>query len=191
MNRTDLPRVMGLISTYWPSWKMPTEGAEADAFVDAWGRLLLDLPSSAVLAAVESYATDGERFAPGPGELRRRAIELGAPNRVPDADEAWSEVCEAITKHGWTVGMADWSAPPDENGQQPTKTVAWSHPAIESTVEALGWHYLCTSEDAMADRAHFMRFYGAARQRIERERTMPESVRALTTGVVRQLEPGE
>lgn len=48
---------------------------------------------------------------------------------------------------------------------------------IARTVENIGWAYLCSSEDQMADRAHFMKMYGQLKERAEYEsKLLPQSL---------------
>lgn len=169
MKRTDVIEAMALISTYWPHWRMPTARDEASAMVDAWGRLLSDLETDQVVAAIEAYAVTGAEFAPGPGVIRKRAIELAAPVGIPDGDAAWSEVLDQIARVGY-VGRP-----------------AFSHPAIETTVQAFGWLALCQSETQMADRAHFLRMYDDVKERVTFEAVAPQSVKALAARVASQL----
>lgn len=173
MDRPEIIQAMALISTFWPHWKLPTAREEASVMVDAWGRLLGDLEASTVTAAIEAYATTGADFAPGPGVLRKRAIELVSPP-VPDGDAAWGEVVDQIARVGY-IG-------------RPT----FSHPAIEAVVQSFGWVTLCQSETQMADRAHFLRVYDEVRTRTTFQVTAPPSVLALLDRVASQrpLTPG-
>lgn len=169
MTRLDVIQAMALISTYWPHWRIPTDRDEASSMVDAWGRLLLDLETDQVLAAIEAYAVTGAEFAPGPGVIRKRAIELAAPSALPDGDAAWAEVLDQIARVGY-VG-----------------TPSFSHPAIDTTVRAFGWLALCQSENQVADRAHFLRMYADVKERATFEAVAPPSVIALAERVASQL----
>lgn len=162
MTRKELLSMMGLVATYWPHWRLPSDTAELGVTVNAWDRLLGDVAAEAAVAAVEAYAVTGAEFAPGPGVIRRRALELASPSTVPDGDAAWAEVLEQIARVGY-IG-------------KPT----FSHPAIEETVRAFGWLPLCQSETVMADRAHFLRMYANAAERATFETVAPPSVIALT-----------
>lgn len=169
MERTELLQAMALIATYWPHWKIPTDRHELAAMVDAWTRLLGDVEADAVVAAIEAYAVTGAEFAPGPGVLRKRAIDLLQPVGLPDGDQAWAEVLDQIRRVGY-VGRP-----------------AWSHPAVETAVQAFGWLALCESTTQMADRAHFLRIYEDVQERVTFEATAPPSVRILVDRVASQL----
>lgn len=160
MTRDEYASICGLIGGLWPSnkWGMET--------IVAGERLLLDLPVDAALAAVEQLAADGERYAPNPGQVRKAAVELAAraSGDCHEADEALAEVFAAVARIGYY------------------RRPEWSHPAIASTVEALGgWQAVCLDENPEAFRAHFLRLYGVAATRVARERVAPDSVRELVT----------
>lgn len=159
MTRTEYALVAAELNALWPAsrWEVGT--------LKAGESLLLDLEPGPALAAVRALAAEGERFAPNPGQLRRKALELAGP-RVPSADQALAEVHATIARIGH-LG-----------------TPAWSHPAIGDTVAALGgWSALCGSTEPMADRAHFLRIYGTVERRYDSEMVMPPSVSALVAGV--------
>lgn len=163
MQRAEVIEVMTLVQTYWPGWSPPEDADQLDFVIDAWHRLLGDVDQPAAVAAADAIHVSGERFfpAPGPGQLRKRALELIQPKAMPDVDEAWAEVLDKIGR----VGRYD--------------TPTWSHGAIAGAVRALGWQYLCNSVDHMADRAHFMRLYGKVADRATFMLTMPPSVLEL------------
>lgn len=171
MTKAEYARIAAELSALWPTsrWEVGT--------LRAGEALLLDLDPSLVLAAVQALAAEGERFAPNPGQLRRRALELAGP-RVPSADQALSEVYSQI------AAVGSYGSP------------EWSHPAVGAAVDALGgWRYLCASEDPMADRAHFLKVYGSVEARHTAEALMPPSVAALlaervSLSAARALGPG-
>lgn len=158
MTKTEWVAISAKVNLLWPraGWRTETVRAAED--------LLLDLAAGAVMAAVQSLAAEGREFAPNPGQLRKRACELVAP-AIPDADEAWSEVVSAMALIG------SYGSP------------TWSHPAVAAAVETIGWRRLCLSEDSMADRAHFIRFYGSVRDRTQRDLATPPAVRELLARV--------
>lgn len=172
MQQGEIVEVIALVAVYWPGLRVPHDEAEQDVMVGAWGRLLGDLDQQTAVAAVESIAVDGERFAPQPGQIRARALELTTRESIPDVDVAWGEVTKAISRYGHTT---------------PVGQIPWSHPAIHGAVDALGWQRICASTDLMVDRAHFIRFYGKAHARAVFEAVMPPSVRALTAGLAERL----
>lgn len=73
-----------------------------------------------------------------------------------DADEAWGEVLTQIRKVGYY------------------RTPEWSHPALADAIQAMGWQDLCMSDNAEADRAHFMKFYQIAQTRRREQKLVDE-----------------
>jgi hypothetical protein len=159
----DVEKVMFLVAAYWPHWPVPETEKVRNALIGAWHRQLGDLDASVVTAAVDALSARGDKFAPGPGEVRKLAMELSQPKPLLDVDEAWAEVLERIGSVGRYL------------------TPEWSHPAIAGAVLAMGWVRLCESEDHMADRAHFLRLYGKVHDRTMFTMTMPPSVLDVVT----------
>jgi hypothetical protein len=69
-------------------------------------------------------------------------------------------------------------------------------PVLDQTIKAIGWYYLCVSDDVMTDRAHFLRAYEALLNRYSQAETVPllaapgqrqEAVAQLTAGVAETL----
>lgn len=155
MNKTEYARITAEVAMLWPHsrWEVGT--------IRAGEKLLLDLDPGQVMAAVETIAAMGERFAPGPGQLRKQALEM-LGEQVPTADEALAEVHRQIAACGYV------------------RVPEWTHPAIGDTVAAMGgWAALCASEDHMADRAHFLRLYGTVGRRHETAALAPPCVLEL------------
>lgn len=155
MGEAEYTRICAEMASLWPGspWTVAT--------IRAGKAFLLDLAPESAMAAVHSIHADGERFAPSPGQVRKRAVELvgGYP---PSADQALAEVHHQMARVG-SYG-----------------TPVWSHVAVGAAVEAMGgWMALCRSEDTMADRAHFLKIYGSAQARHERQAVMPPAVAAL------------
>jgi hypothetical protein len=175
MTGPEVVQLFALISTYWPNFHVPNRAEAAQAFREAWLRLLGDLDNAAVVAAVDSLAAEARDFPPPPGVIRNRAVQLQAGPGVPGVDEAWAEVQAEIGRVGWTVAL------------DPSRRPQFSHPSITAAVEAMGWQTLCESENPMADRAHFIKLYGSATQRATRDAVMPASVRELLEGGPKRL----
>lgn len=155
MNKAEYARITAELNFLWPHsrWEVGT--------VRAGEKQLLDLDAAQVMAAVEAMAAEGERFAPGPGQVRQRALAMTGA-QVPTADEALAEVHRQIASCGYL------------------RAPEWTHPAIGDTVAAMGgWLALCASEDHMADRAHFLRLYATVGQRHRTASTMPPCVHEL------------
>lgn len=144
----------------------------------AWRGLLSDVDASAAQAAVDAHAAAGNVFAPPPGVIRQQAILLADQSGAPSPDEAWEEIGRKISTIGYETTTLDYchlgrACVGRECGHH---TVTFSHPAITAVVEAMGWRELCLSSEQMADRAHFLRLYATAVERLTRQTTKPPSV---------------
>ena len=178
MTRREVLEAMGLVASTWTNWRLPDQRDEVEVVVKAWMRVVGHLDVQIVTAAIDSFVVEAIPFAPHQGMILRRAVDLQARAQgaeVPGVDQAWTEVQDEIRRVGWT-GMLDSSRRP-----------SFSHPSIQAAVDAMGWATLCESENAMADRAHFLKLYGVATERVTRDAVMPASVRELLQGSVKSL----
>lgn len=109
--------------------------------VRTYARLLSDVPVEILAVAVEQCANDPDReFFPKPGEIRKY-VAMVSESRKPNSAEAWEEVMIAIKRDGF-----------------------YRHPKFDDSilqraVELMDWQALCSSENTVADRAHFIKLY--------------------------------
>lgn len=155
MNASDITTVLGVVKTIWPNTRWE---AAAPVVARIWFAQVGDLPLDATEAVLLEFDTRGERFAPSPGTLRRAVLDHLEPDTTPGLDEAWLEVRDGIRRWGWCSKAAQRH---------------WSHPSVEAAVTAFGWQELCESENPVADRAHFARYYEAASRRNRPSRSTP------------------
>ena len=98
---------------------------------------------------------------------------LTAPKRR-DPMEAWGEVIQAIQRFGFY------------------RSPVFDDPLIARAVDALGWKYLCSSENVVADRAHFAKVY---EQFVEREkqdaRLLPQARHIRQMSQVQEIGDGQ
>lgn len=128
-----------------------------------WSRLLSDVPDEVLMAAVV-YHTTHNKWPPSIAELREASFEAVQGSQLT-AGEAWDRVIRAAGRFGW---------PRPEAAENDLGTVIWR------CVGALGgWQYVCGSEDAMADRAHFMKIYDQIQERERRQAMMLPEVREV------------
>lgn len=162
MTDDQFDEVMLAVTGIWPNWQAnPATFAVSE-------RLLAALSYEDTVAALDALAIESPRWFPGPGELRVRAIEMGQPEGgAPSGDEAWGEVVRERHRAGQYAGTA-----------LSDRALEFSHPAIAVVVEALGWAELCTSENEVADRAHFLKLYAERVTRLRVDRATPPSVAA-------------
>lgn len=120
--------------------------------VKVWYKALMDIPYEiANIAVLECSKT--LKFPPSIAEIRTRSAQI-INGRAQTWGESWEKVCKAIRKYG------SWN----EN-----KALDSFDPLTRRTVEAIGYQYLCASENPMADRAHYQRIYEQLADREERD----------------------
>jgi hypothetical protein len=111
-------------------------------------------------------------FFPTIAKLRNKAIALIAPARK-DPMDAWGEVIREIQRTGFY------------------RSPRFEDPLIAKAVDCLGWQYLCSSENTVADRAHFAKVY---EQFVEREaqdaKLLPAARRLREMSQVREIGDG-
>ena len=165
-------KVLGYLAALYPRFDL------TNATIDAYHDMLRDIEPVLLQAAVQQVGAESKWF-PAVSELRGAARDI--QNRalgIPTAAEAWGEVLRQVALVGY-YGSPEF----DDEG-------------TAATVQALGWRYLCTSEDQMADRAHFLKMYGQISHVREQERTSLPAVNdeikrlAAKMGQAKQLEVG-
>lgn len=109
--------------------------------------LLGDIPGDELNAVVNQCLMDGGNFPPTIASLRERWRNMHSPTSPDKAADGWLAVQRAMRD------PASYSPTPE--GPPPK----FSDPLVQKAVEALGWHNLRLSENVMADRAQFVRFY--------------------------------
>lgn len=111
--------------------------------VEVWAEFMRDITAAEGVEAMRTHVAES-RFFPTVADIRQAV----AQKRVGAVDiaRAWAEVRRAISFYGRN------------------KSPVFSHPAIESAVNALGWVELCNSleEDMPTIRAQFERYHKAA-----------------------------
>lgn len=170
MKLEEAGNIIHMIKATWAHPPMSDDTAEI------YIMCLRDLDYEDAKAAVLDLMSDS-KWMPAISEIRKAALAL--TDDTSTAAEAWDEVNRAFRNCG------SWAVP------------EWSDRLVEKTVAGMGgWPTLCASENAMADRAHFLTAYRieAERARFDRVR-LPEArqleakARArLATGNVKRLE---
>lgn len=166
MTPSEIVEFTRVVKLLWPHWRDPSSRDEIRALVTIWRPLLDDVPPDIAVAVVQQLAADGREHPPPVGVIRDRAIDMAAAARgdiVPDPDQAWAEVQEAIRAGGY-------QQPPDH----------WSHPVVTSTVRTITWSQLCLSTNQETTRAHFLHSYRDAKARYHAERgRLPSTLQIL------------
>lgn len=162
MDRAEVPVLWAFMAETWSGpggWPWPADDAQQRVREQVWLDQLADIDAGLVRAALVTLA--GSAYPPRVGQIRAEALRLADPDPIGDADEAWEEVRTAMGAYGYT-GRPEWSSE-----------------AVAAAVRALGWAALCQSSEPQTDRAHFIRFYTAAADRIRRQRQLPPKAAEL------------
>lgn len=164
-NEIEITKLVGVLAASYPAMQL------SDDTVNAYVSMLKDIPVDVLKASVEQSVAESE-FLPTIARLRNKALALVAPSRK-DPMAAWGEVVKEIQRVGF------YRSPQFED------------PLIAKAVECLGWQYLCSSENIVADRAHFAKVY---EQFVEREaqdaRLLPHARRLREMSQVREIGDG-
>jgi len=118
----DDARRIELIADLFAAYRKPADARELTAYVAHTADLPLDVLDAAIRVVVRQRP-----WLPSVAELRDLVAE--AVTGVPSPSEAWAEVMRTVRDQGI------YRAP------------AWSHPAVEAAVRAIGYRVICLSEE--------------------------------------------
>lgn len=124
-----------------------------------WYEYLKDIEYDVLSMAIHKYICN-EKFPPKISDLRTLSLEIGTDNA--EWGEGWKDVCLAIRKIGY---------------YEEKKALESMDPLTRKTVENLGWHNLCMSENIMTDRANFRDLYNTYAKREKEMMKLPAGVR--------------
>jgi hypothetical protein len=164
--RKTIAEMMVILTTVYPSYDTTKDT------VRVYTLLLADISDDLLMAAAQHHAATSKWF-PKPAELREAALNIQARAQgIRTPEEAWIEVQKAVARYG-SYGE---SIPLEEGGgwRVPTMLDALAREAI---VGLGGWRVLCQSDNAIADRAHFMKLYGALLERRQEATALLPQVR--------------
>lgn len=155
MNQTkaELAKLIGFLAASFPAAKI------TDQTIEAYIAMLEDVPIGILRVAVQQCANDS-KFFPSLAEIRDRVATISRPAQ-PNAAEAWEEVMIAMKRDGFY------------------KHPAFADSVLQRAVEAMDWQALCSSENTVADRAHFMKIYDSLLDRDRHELRLLPSTKAL------------
>ena len=138
---------------------------------EIYQRMLSDIPPDVLKAATLQHIATSKYF-PSIAELREIAFALSSEvSQMPTPFEAWEEVVSQIRRTGF------YGKP------------VFSNKLIARAVDCLDWQVLCSSENSIADRAHFVRVYEQLLEReVNESKMLPEAreVRELLAGIAEQ-----
>lgn len=139
MNLTVFVKCMRVLENAYPRFEITNDKEKMSLWHELIGK---DTEELVFMLAVKKYIVNNE-FPPTIAGIKKEVSNILTAND-PDVTEAWDEVQKAIRRFGMyreLEAMASLS--------EPTRNV----------VKSIGFQKLCTSEDHMADRAHFIRMF--------------------------------
>lgn len=163
----EITKLVGVMAAMFPATQISAQT------VKGYVHLLKDLPLEVLTAAIEQCSTESEFF-PTVAKIRNAALAMTAPARL-DPMEAWGVVLKEIHR----VGIY--------------RLPQFSDPLIARAVDALGWQYLCSSENIVADRAHFAKVYEQFVEREAQDRKLlpaARQIRAIARGEIKEIGDG-
>jgi hypothetical protein len=170
VNEGEIKLTWVLVQGSWPNFNIPEEAEMRSIKMVAWMDVLADVDPDLVRAALASMSS--REFPPTPGMLREEAFRIRnagdgiAP--APDPDAAWLEFKQKYKTRG-----------------------PWSHPAVAGAAAAIGCKEfgMSQADEEMAWRAHFIKFYGTASVRADRELVplAPAVANLLGGGVLKRV----
>ena len=155
-------KCMLLLETSYPNFKITSDKTK----LSVWYEMLGDRTEMELMLGVKKYIATNE-FAPTIAGINK-AIASNQTSKAPDGLQAWGELQTSIRK--WGMYHED-------------KAIESLSPETRAVVQALGFTNLCTSENQMADRAHFIKLY-ESRAGSNRER---EIVGDKLSGLISQI----
>lgn len=170
MTKSGVNQCMARLDVAYPH-HFKRSGLNADFALQVYHEILDDVDDDLLMAATKQWLSTAHPFHPSPGELRDLALTLTERDEL-SADEAWSEVLDALQRIG--------------SYHVPT----WSNEIIAKTMQSFGrWSDFCLIETDQLGivRAQFMRIYEAQRTRQHDDRLMLPETRAAVEQRIAQV----
>lgn len=158
---TEIVKLVGMMAAAYSNTQVSSET------IKVYVAMLEDIPLALLTVSVQQCMAESE-FMPTIAKLREKALVLSSPV-APEPLEAWGIVLKEITRTGF------YHSPTFEN------------PIIAKAVDCIGWQTLCSSENAIADRAHFGKVYEGLVRQAENDRRMLPIARQIQEGIVRMI----
>lgn len=170
MSKSGVNECMARLAVAYPH-HFKREGLDADFALQVYHEILDDVDDDLLMAATKQWLSTARSFHPSPGELRDMALTL-IERGEPSADEAWSEVLDAL-QHIGAYHIPEWS-----------------NERIAKTMQSFGrWSDFCLTETDQLGvvRAQFLRIYEAQTKRQHDDRLMLSETRAAVQQRITQL----
>lgn len=149
----ELLKVIGIMVSAYPNTQI------TDATREAYVTMLADIPLQILEPAIKQSMAESE-FLPTIARIRDKALALTQPQHV-SALEAWGVVKTAMRAIGFY------------------RSPQFDDPLITKAVDCMGWQTLCSSENEVADRAHFAKLYESLVTREKEDLRMVPEVRQI------------
>ena len=155
MTRKETVQLLAFLTAAVPHAKLGEGTAEA------WHLLLGDLDVAVAQAAAARVLREHTgAWLPAPGLIAAAAAALATP-RLPDPDEAWAQVQQAMRRHGW---------------MDPHAAYAEMAPLVAEVARGVGWRALCEGTTDVI-RGQFRAAYATARDRTRQASALPPALR--------------
>lgn len=160
-SKTEIAKLVGVMAAAYPNVQI------SDVTVEVYITMLQDVPLDILTVSVQQCMAESE-FLPTVAKIRDKALALSKPV-APEPLEAWGIVLKAIDKYGFY------------------RSPEFADPVIAKAVECIGWQTLCSSENPVADRAHFSKVYEGVLRQAENDRRMLPQARQIYQQVQRMI----
>lgn len=157
----EVAKLVGAMAMSYPSTQMGPEN------IKVYVSMLKDIPLDLLTASVQQCMAESE-FLPTVAKIREKALSLTRPV-APEPLEAWGIVLKEIQRVGF------YHSP------------KFDDPIIAKAVDCIGWQTLCSSENQVADRAHFGKVYEGLLRQAENDRRIIPAARQIQEQVRRMI----
>jgi len=166
MNATEAKHAIAIALASCPTAASFLDADAVKGMRAAWLMLLEDIPSEEAMPALKRYLGDPSNAGriPSPGHIRAIVDEARHGQRRSGGD-AWGDVVAAIGAQGRN------------------RTPRFADALTAFVVSRLGWVHLCDSENAVADRAQFVRLYDAESGKVAGNRAVASLPGAAMPGI--------
>ncbi len=164
MADSDIIKIVGVLAACYPHAQI------SSATIDAYVGMLRDVPLDVLGVAAQQCAVDC-KFFPTVAEIRDKVALLTEREYLAAAD-AWATVVSALKS-----GRFYFSNP------------TFDDPMIQRVIDAMDWEELKSSENPMADRAHFIKLYDSLVIRDRQDKKLLPAFQDLRSQLTEAHEP--
>lgn len=143
MTQEHAKGIAKLLLASYPAQRARMSDADVLAMMDAYSSGLSHLDDVMVRRAITALVLS-ERWMPTIAQIVSKVSEMRDGHKR-EGGEAWGDVMQAIRRYGYV--------------RSPGVDFQFDDPLVARCVRALGWVELCSSENAVADRARFIELY--------------------------------